>query len=248
LPDGLVKELIKRRAAAEHALAQTEGRPPEEVCGWVVKRGRKQAVVPGRNLALNRQAGFVGDPREAEDQGEVLLCYHTHPYLPPVPSEADKTTAEKHGIPMLILSWPVEAWGFYTPCGWRADLLGRPFVHGVLDCYTLVRDYYAEKLNITLPDFEREDNWWYKGQSLYLDNFKDAGFVRVDDEVRPHDVILIINGHPPPPVPNHAAIYLGHGMIMHHVYERLSCVQPYVTGFGYYAKMTHSIIRHHQLL
>src|SRR5436190_14566305 len=247
LPDGQVKELIKTHAREEHDLANREQRKPEEVCGWVVKRGKKQIVVRGRNFARLPCEGFVADPREAEDRGDVLLCYHTHPYRPPEPSDADRTTAEKHEVPMLILSWPQEAWALYSPCGWRAALLGRPFVHGVLDCYTLIRDYYAEKLNIVLPDFEREDQWWYHGGNLYLDNFTKAGFVRVDGEVRPHDVILIIQGQPPPPVPNHAAVYLGDGMIMHHVQERLSCVQPYVANSGHYAKMTYCVIRHRRV-
>jgi cell wall-associated NlpC family hydrolase len=246
-PDGHVKEAIRAHASEEQTAATAQRRRPEEVCGFVIRRGRKQAVMRCRNSARHPDLGFVADPGEAEDAGDVLLCYHSHPYLSPEPSPADKTTAEKHGVPMLILSWPVEAWALYAPCGWRAELLGRPFVHGVLDCYTLVRDYYAEKLNIALPDFTREDEWWYKGGNLYLDNFDEAGFVRVHDELQPHDVLLIIQGHPPPLVPNHAAVYLGDGMIMHHVQERLSCVQPYTHNYGYYAKMTYARIRHRSL-
>ncbi|EFE3862667.1 phage tail protein, partial [Escherichia coli] len=53
-------------------------------------------------------------------------------------------------------------------------LTGRRFEHGVTDCYTLFRDAY-HLAGITLPDFEREDDWWRNGQNLYLDNMAATG-------------------------------------------------------------------------
>ena len=50
------------------------------------------------------------------------------------------------------------------------------FFHRVLDCYTLVRDYYHRERGIELLDFEREDDWWHKGQDLYMQGFERAGF------------------------------------------------------------------------
>lgn len=55
-------------------------------------------------------------------------------------------------------------------------LLGRQFVHGVTDCYSLFRDAY-HLTGINLPDFERHDDWWRHGEELYLDNMESNGFV-----------------------------------------------------------------------
>ncbi|NIA80982.1 phage tail protein, partial [Providencia rettgeri] len=48
-------------------------------------------------------------------------------------------------------------------------LLGREFAHGSTDCYGLFRDAYHLSGH-SLPDFDREDNWWRQGKELYLDN------------------------------------------------------------------------------
>lgn len=65
---------------------------------------------------------------------------------------------------------------------------------------------------------------WNDGVSnLYTEGFPEAGFVAVgtDAELQTGDVILMQirskNG-----VPNHAAIYLGDGLILHHLHGRLS--------------------------
>jgi cell wall-associated NlpC family hydrolase len=51
----------------------------------------------------------------------------------------------------------------------------------VLDCYTLVRDWYRREAGIELPDFERADDWWNQGQDLYMQQFAQAGFSRIPD-------------------------------------------------------------------
>ncbi|KAG0739940.1 hypothetical protein G6F24_017181 [Rhizopus arrhizus] len=53
------------------------------------------------------------------------------------------------------------------PCGYVAPLEGRQFAHGILDCYSLVRDFYALELGITLSQYPgpparrrlRTDRW-----------------------------------------------------------------------------------------
>jgi cell wall-associated NlpC family hydrolase len=115
----------------------------------------------------------------------------------------------------------------------------------VLDCYTLIQDWYATQRGVTLPTPCREDDWWLKGGNLYLDNFVSAGFERVpmsDDklprEFREGDVLLM---QICAPVPNHAAIWLDDGTILHHLAGRLSSRD--IFG-GYYRKHTTHAIRY----
>lgn len=121
------------------------------------------------------------------------------------------------------------------------DYEGRPFIHGMFDCYTLVRDYYKRNFNIFLPtNIQRDWEWWNKGENLYLENAKDCSFEEAED-IKKHDVLLMkINS----PVPNHAAIYLGEGKILHHMSGRFSTVQD--LSFSYKQKI--SVIYRNKLL
>lgn len=52
--------------------------------------------------------------------------------------------------------------------------IGRKFVHGSTDCYSLVRDFYKNEFGIELTDYARAEFWWNKGQNLYMDNFRNG--------------------------------------------------------------------------
>ena len=90
-----------------------------------------------------------------------------------------------------------------------------------------------------MPNFEREDYWWEDGGNLYLDNIETQGFEQVK-EPQIGDVILISVGAN---VPNHAAIYVGDQMVLHHAPKRLSKRDLYD---GYWLKHTHSIWRYRE--
>ncbi|WP_240648141.1 NlpC/P60 family protein [Pararobbsia silviterrae] len=124
--------------------------------------------------------------------------------------------------------------------------MGRQFVHGVLDFWSLVRDYYARELGIALEDAFRPDGWWNDGQSdLYTAGLEQRGGIVLPEhaELQTGDVILMqirsTNG-----VPNHAAVYLGDTHILHHLYGRLSSRDVYG---GYWRQATRFVARHARL-
>jgi proteasome lid subunit RPN8/RPN11 len=225
-------------------LAHAERDYPRESCGVVcVVKGRRRYLAC-RNIA-ERNEHFVIDPVDyaaAEDAGEVVAIVHSHCNLPPVPSQADRVGCESSGLPWVIVSWPSAQVQQFTPCGYRAPLVGREFLHGVLDCYALVRDYYAEALGLVLTDYARDDEWWLKNQNLYLEHFEREGFVVVTDAPRQHDAFLMQVASQ---VPNHAAVYLGEGVILHHVMGRLSSRDVYG---GWWQKVTTHHLRHRSKL
>lgn len=239
--DALTIDAIKAHAAAEY---------PREACGLVIVERGRECYVACRNAATTPSEHFVLDHEDyaaAEDRGEVIGVVHSHPDAPPAPSQADRVACEASGLPWHIVAWPGGEMRSIEPCGYVAPLVGRQFVHGVLDCWSLVRDFYARKLRIELADAFRPDLWWNDGASdLYTQGLAQRGGVVLDPdaELQPGDVIFMQirskNG-----VPNHAAIYLGDTQILHHLYNRLSSRDVYG---GYWREVTRFVARHRTLI
>lgn len=207
-----------RLQAYRHAMREF----PRESCGLVVQVGGRPVYWPCENRSSAVQC-FMMDPHDyldASDNGEILAVVHSHPSLPPVPSEPDKQACEASGLPWHIISVPNGTWGYLEPQGYTPDLIGRQWVHGVTDCYTLIRDWYRISASVYLAEYERREEWWKHGDDLYVQHFSDEGFSEIDlQDIRPGDALLMRVGSR---VANHAAVYLGDNVILHHAQNRLS--------------------------
>ena len=222
---------------------------PKESCGLVAVVKGRERYFPCENKAETPDDHFVlsgEDYAHIEDQGEIIALAHSHPGLPARPSQADRVQCESSGLPWYIVSVMIpdgkeepEAVDVYSfaPEGYEASYSGRQFHHGVLDCYSLIRDFYKREFDVELSDFDRSYEWWNKGQDLYFDNFRKEGFEIITDEPKYGDVILM---QLRADVANHGAIYLGDGLILHHVANRLSSRDIYG---GYWVENTRAIIR-----
>jgi proteasome lid subunit RPN8/RPN11 len=216
---------------------------PREMCGVILSRNRRHEFYPCKNIAEQDDC-FIMDPEDyadAEDRGNVVKIVHSHCNINAQPSEADRVACEESGVPWLIVSIPTRTHSELKPTGYKAPLEGRPFSHGIMDCYTIIEDAYDRDLDIQLPKFHRDSRWWKKGGNLYLDNMEKAGFVEVYD-MKPWDVILMQLDSP---VPNHAAIVLEGNVILHHLQGHPSCKSVYG---GFWRKNTRFIYRHKDLL
>lgn len=217
---------------------------PRECCGVVIVKKGKAEYVPCRNIATTANEHFILSPEDyanAEDMGDIIAIVHSHPDTLPWPSEADKVSCEVSGLEWRIVNVTKDGAGMiysFKPNGFVLPLVGRQFVHGVVDCFTLIRDFYAREMKVELPNFDREDNWWNKGQNLYIDNFEAAGFYQVRKPEKVGDVILMTIRSPKP---NHGAVYIGDGKILQHMYNRLSTRDVYG---GYWQENTHIVLRH----
>lgn len=223
-------------------LAHAQAESPRECCGVLVNAGGEHEYIACRNLADDPNQHFVihhEDFARAEDRGEIAAIVHSHPFSGVQPSLADKVACEESGVTWVIVNPQCEVFNIIKPTGYEAPLTGRPFVYGVLDCYTLVQDYYRRELGITLPYYVRDDayGWWKRGENLYAERFTEAGFVDVETPL-PGDVILMqVQSN----VANHAAVYLGDNIILHHLLKQLSRRDVYG---GYWLKHTSHILRH----
>ena len=194
-----------------------------EICGVVTEASQAGQFAYHRlpNSAVDPARQFVIDPARLCALPPVRAVVHSHPDGPAWPSVDDMRQAQADDA----------AWGIVVPRGvmdsglfWfgqniTPSLANRGYRHGVTDCYALVRDWFATQHDLTLIDRPRRWGWWADGADLYEAHFADSGFYRLsaDAPLQPGDVALaaILS-----PVINHALIYLGQGLVFHHLAGR----------------------------
>lgn len=237
--------------AKEHARREY----PRESCGVIVEEDGTFVYVPSENLAKPPEShveddpdcacqlcSFVLDPKlQIAHEGRIRMILHSHPDGPIHPSKADAEAQIKSGLAWGVIPLDEDrtgnpiVWGGDTP---MAPLVGRPFMHYISDCYTLIRDTFElgrEKLveqgvtewpydPLILPHWPRNDCWWVDGEDHYLDNYREWGFEEIrPSEVRPGDVFLIkIKSDKL----NHGGMLIGNNLILHHLPDRLSRREP----------------------
>jgi len=214
-----------KEAALKHAKEQD---PKESVGVLLVIKGKEQ-YYPCNNLSTYSQQCFILDPEDyvkADALGEITAIVHSHPVTPPSPSQADKVSCEQSGLKWHIVNPKTETWGYCEPTGYKPPLIGRQWVWGVTDCWSLVRDYYKEEHNIQLLDYQRpitpQD---FLDNPLFEQYAERTGFKELDnnEKLKKGDVLLMSILHP---TLNHVAIFLG-DEILHHLADRLSTREPY---------------------
>ena len=210
-----------------------------EACGLLnIERGRVKWH-PCTNKAEQPWIDFMIDPldyKQVADRGDIVGVVHSH-LGPPIPSVMDRAACDRLGIPWYIFGENDE-WTKLEPKEESYDLLGRPFVYGVYDCFTIIKDYY-EAQDINIFPYEYEWEFWEKGKNLYIDNFEKEGFeIVTDGSIKIHDLVLMaLNSD----ITNHAGIYVGRGKMLHHAPNRLSCRDNYD---GIWKKITRIVVRH----
>ena len=236
------------QAIREHAVSAY----PHEACGLVIVEDGREKYRRCRNLADKPSEQFMISPTDyadSEDAGEIIAIVHSHPEAPAEPSDADKVACEASGLPWHIVEVRHDGKGTVAagalasiePSGYEAPLVGRRFQHGILDCYTLIKDWYERERGIVLPHFQRSDAWWDDGKSaLYMDHFREAGFVPAAGQLEVGDVILM-QIRSKNDTPNHGAVYVGDGQILHHPYKRLSTRDVYG---GMWKEYTRLVVRY----
>ena len=211
------------------ALNHAKQEDPKESCGLLINLKGKLRYYPCRNLSLTEHQCFIIDPEDyvkATNIGDITAVVHSHPIMPPIPSQADKIGCEKSKLPWYIVNPKTEDWGTCIPCGYKPPLLGRQWVWGVTDCWSLVRDWYKEEKNIDLIDWQRPttiDD--FNKDPMFERCAKKTGFRKLNpnEGLKNGDLLfmsIMTNGL------NHVAIFYD-GDVIHHLIDRLSCRESY---------------------
>lgn len=188
---------------------------PEEMCGVLLED--KFAAI--ENSAEDKLTHFKLDALALVPYlGKIKAIVHSHTLRrtrPSVedartPSIADVRAQQQAGVPFLIVATdgdkvtdPLE-----YPKPYSSELIGRPFVWFVHDCYTLVQDYYFREFGVLLPAHKADADFReIKNQNdIFEKHILAYGFVKVDnlDGIKNGDLLLLdgMQGKK-----NHLAIY-----------------------------------------
>jgi proteasome lid subunit RPN8/RPN11 len=209
----------QRTAAMKHA----EDDYPNESCGLIV--GGRYKRVP--NSHKKPDTDFKMDGDYWLKWGTPTAVVHSHPNGPRWPSAADMQSQVETAVPWYIVyvtedgAVDIASWGDSLPI---PQLIGRQFMHGTSDCYSLIRDYYRVERGVTIPEYPRDDEWWSDGKDLYSKGFKKAGFKQVPIESMQAGDVLLAKVRSP--VLNHGGVYIGDDLLLHHLPNRLSRREP----------------------
>jgi proteasome lid subunit RPN8/RPN11 len=208
-------------------------RYPAEACGIVTAHGYESHP----NLALDPTLAFrmSADVDERIAHGDVLAVIHSHPITDPTdpdfPSVEDQQQQIAQGIPwgLTVVHGPDMAetpyfWGDGIP---DVPIMPRNFRWGPAgtdgrgDCFALIRDWYRLHWGLTMAETPRGPNWLEEGPNLYLEGTQREGFTPIRQESLQYgDAILCAFGSGGRP--NHAAVYLGDGTVLHHTENRMA--------------------------
>jgi proteasome lid subunit RPN8/RPN11 len=228
------KQLIK-----EHALEN----PKIECCGLIKQ---DQTIIRCVNRSESPEDSFI---IKEDSMPDILAFYHSHVDGPF--SEADKVMSEKSQTNAVLYSIATDSFDFYKPVGYQPPYENRPYLLSILDCYTLVMDYYKRELGVILPEIEnvlrvKEVDWVNVTKDsenfhFLITHFKNNGFIEVSGPQK-HDVIITSWGHIKGAI--HSIIYLGNERILHHPAYELSLVENYKPSLK---RKTLAILRYNKL-
>ena len=213
-----------------------EEKAPDEACGLVAIIEGAKIFWPCKNIAEDQFEFFALDPEdwaEWEDRGgEILGVVHSHPTGSSEPSDGDRASSEYVGYPYHIYSIQHKSWHIVSPSGWKApSLIGRRWVWGQQDCWTVICDWFKETKNIDIP-------YWHRPKSIksFL-NSPEFQYAlpklkfekqKTTNNLKKGDVLLMVG---PREKLSHVALYIGDQLILHHEANKLSCRELYDLGY-----------------
>lgn len=214
-----VVEEIRRAAVVEY---------PHEVCGLIVSGKWVKAPNIAKDTLISWEIEPEFQAQFGPDDVQGVVHSHCKPYKGE-PTKHDMEAQIPSGLPWGIVHTDKE-WA--TKPQWWGDfrldepLVGRPFIHGISDCYSAIRSWYWQKREILLPEYPRNTDWWEQNggvEDMYTKGIGAVGTRISRDQIQPGDVALFKFSYP---VPSHAAVITDNGQMYHHIAGHLSGETP----------------------
>lgn len=231
---------IKLSKHTKHQIRQhARAEAPKECCGFVLRSGEAYKAT---NTASEdgRFRISAEDYVSADNLSSIEAVYHSHLEKDePTFSEFDKFNSVSHNIIYILFSMRDNSFTQFDPSlsGFN-KYIGRKWKIGKTDCFTLIKDFYKNELNINLSEYHRDENYLSYLEELFDKHYEKEGFKKTDG-LRKYDCILFRKKEGLPS--NHIAVYLGNGLILHQPSKSFSRVEDYTKR---HRLMTNYIIRH----
>lgn len=225
--------------------------PNEEVCGFILD---DNTVIKARNTSFNKSKNFSIHPEDyinAENSGNIVGIYHSHPSKNNNFSDFDKINAENHNKIYIMYCLKTDTFHEFYPGNYKNKYIGIKFDYKTNNCFTIIKNFYKQELNIEIDvnsEFVNIDEKWYeKNPELYRDIWKlNPNFLEVmnKNNIQKYDIILFNYvdisrpGH-------HFAIYLDDNTFLHLPRKSFSKIE--VFDKHYQDKVT-NIFRHKKLI
>ena len=239
-----IKNFIKIKAKEEY---------PNETCGITIDNTPIACV----NSSEDKLNSFIISSEELDkhDIKNITAFYHSHKEIKDF-SVADIAFSEKLHLKSILYVCDSDLFKEYEPIGAPIPYVGRPFLIGEFDCFTLSRDYFRKELNVNITNIDGFTNHsaikdykkWrteeyskLENNTLIKDFFIMQGFSEVGD-LKKHDLILM--RMPGVRFTSHICIYLGENKILHH-FSDFSGIMAYTNALK---RLTTHILRHESLV
>lgn len=224
--------------------------PNVESCGVVTRIAKKYNLYHLDNLSKKPDRHFICEFSKPEKE-TLLFSFHSH--SSGGPSRADKIASDKLNLQTIVYSIQEDKFYEHSPNPQSVVYVGRPFIPGSLDCFSLVVDYYKKEYNLSIPNIDhpiRYEKWEriiqnptamyakYKTDvNLVEHTLINAGFAKVKQPER-GDILLfkLIKD-----AVTHIGVYIGGNNYLHHPADTKSLISPYDQG-KIYCIMRHKLM------
>lgn len=198
--------------------------PERETCGFILANG---AVVEVANVARDPANQFEISPADyaTHDALGIAGVWHTHLTLEAF-SPLDQQVILADPMPWAVYCLATSEFVECNPSA-TAPLIGRPFVYGIYDCYSLSSDFLAE-IGVTLPPWPRgRYGEWNTPGFLPFDQQAAARGMAVPVGRQQRGDILLFNLGDHPGHTDHIGVFLDHQRFLHHPAERRSRIDRF---------------------
>ena len=235
--DKKIKNFIKN-----HSLKNN----PKESCGFIVQDNEIFKCIPCENIAENSIENFKISPKEylniKNKYKKIFYIYHSHTNNNENFSPADISCSEGLCLPIIMYSLNSNIFKIYEPININKSYIGRYFQIGKYDCYTLIKDFLKNELNIDISaiithytDFIDAQNVFNKNLSLNFLEKKGFKLIENKESLEKNDILILHSN-----LGKHFALYLGNDKILHQPMLSFSKIENYC---NFYKRHTELVYR-----
>jgi proteasome lid subunit RPN8/RPN11 len=221
------EEQIRAIGIAEHELNR-------EACGFILSDGE---VYQCENLSQSPEVEFIIDSKlyaSKERKPGISMIFHSHCNGNDKFTAADVDLIHRTQKPLILYDTHRNDFKIADPSG-NTPLLGRFFLYGIYDCFSIVRDYYKRERGIELLNYSRSSDRavWDETEWDIIDvEYEKAGFKLVKQPEQ-GDLLAMSIGSNVKGI-NHLAVYLGDDKFIHQLSNRKSCIDIWGSPWSEY--------------